>query len=84
MLKLNDFINPELQEEGLALMRCLKNSLKRNIIFPSCKLKKSQAASECKFFITKTKQSSVITILLSIFPEALISAGGKRLISFTR
>lgn len=57
MLKLNDFINPELQEEGIALMRCLKNSLKRNIILPSFKLKKSQAACECKNPITKTKLS---------------------------
>ncbi len=35
MQKLNDFVNPELQEEGIAYKRYLKNSIKRNIIFPS-------------------------------------------------
>jgi hypothetical protein len=43
MLKLNDFINPEKDSKGTALLRSLKMSIKRNIMLPTIQMKKSQA-----------------------------------------
>lgn len=45
MLRLNDFMTLGDQEQGLGVLRCLKNSIKRNIILPSLTMIRSQAIS---------------------------------------
>ena len=55
MLKLTDFCNLENQQKGLAVLRTVKNAIKRNAVLPTKKLAHSEAMEECTPNLTQIR-----------------------------